>query len=213
MGLSLDWTLLSESAVTFAGFQIDPVSSGGPASQDHSGTAHPLLCFGLLPNPNNVVGEWIAWWIIFHPGIESNIRKRISWIWSFDVTHFKNHWRTSRPSCPIAHPVPGYSDRIIPTILPLSYTICECVLWWLLPAFPHRAYSNIWCGRLFPGTGIIHGCTRCTIQAWTSKRGPIVLRGKVNSSKGCMREGKMDGKWKPFKKHFRTLWGSIFATF
>ena len=60
MGLSLDWTLLSESAVTFAGFQIDPVSSGGPASQDHSGTAHPLLCFGLLPNPNNVVGEWIA---------------------------------------------------------------------------------------------------------------------------------------------------------
>lgn len=60
MGLSLDWTLPSESAVTFAGFQVDPASSGGPASQDHSGTANPMSYLGLLPNPNNAVGEWIA---------------------------------------------------------------------------------------------------------------------------------------------------------
>ena len=78
MGLSLDWTLPSESAVTFAGFQIDPASSAGPASQDHSGNAHPVPCLGLLPNPNNAVGEYIAWRIILYPGIESNTGKQIS---------------------------------------------------------------------------------------------------------------------------------------
>lgn len=57
MGLSLDWTLPSESTITLAGFQIDSAPSARPVSNTNSGTSHSVPSLALLPNPNNSVGQ------------------------------------------------------------------------------------------------------------------------------------------------------------